>query len=276
MNTPGLRKYSITASLAGSKVAKEWRSMAPIRWQSRNSPGETGAHLHGSLPRGITPEYASEKDAEKLSLLPGRKNKASRKLGLTLTTFVLRDQLSSLGSVRKLEKMVPTFLSISQVLPCHFGELCLMIQEKKCIDYFSSPHTVSCDLFGIELHFHRGCVRLPEIVEELKEDLVTPSKIAHLLALKAWSPVCEALPGYSGLSGAGAGRRELSAGSRREPEKLQLPSAPAAAGPHPTSRSARGGGAGLSSAERRERDASRRSSPTVARESAAASAPFSL
>lgn len=63
--------------------------------------------------------------------------------------------------------------------------------------------------------------------------------------------------------------------SRWTPRKLQLPSGPAAAGPHPASRSARGGGAGLSSAERRELDASPGSSPTVAG-SAASSAAFRL
>nr|XP_015859344.2 SH3 domain-binding glutamic acid-rich-like protein 2 [Peromyscus maniculatus bairdii] len=74
---------------------------------------------------------------------------------------------------------------------------------------------------------------------------------------------------------AGAGWREPSAWSRWAPRKLQLPSGPAAAGPHPATGSARGGGAGLSSAERRELDASARTSPTVAG-SAASSAALSF
>lgn len=39
----------------------EWPSMDPIRWQSRNNPGEAGAHLHD-----IPPVHSSEEDSEKV------------------------------------------------------------------------------------------------------------------------------------------------------------------------------------------------------------------
>lgn len=80
---------------------------------------------------------------------PGKKNKASRKLGLTLTASVLRDQLSSHATFWSQRRWSPCSLPPPHVPPCHFGELCSMIQErKKCIDsLFARSQIVSLTLF---------------------------------------------------------------------------------------------------------------------------------
>lgn len=55
-------------------------SMAPIRWQSLNNPGEAGAHLHDSPAHGMTPEYSIEKDAEKVICRKSTEAESTRRL----------------------------------------------------------------------------------------------------------------------------------------------------------------------------------------------------